>query len=240
MLNVGASPVYSPLYYGQFTPQQLSITGIRIATNEVLSSDNHWSLIRRSIWLSDSWHPLPVPHPDSWSWWSSWLCPRTVITVSCPMIGTRAGSGITRQLLRPSKHGKTGNLKSYFPIFLSFLGKWRTAGDLSPRSDTRLVLGRLQRPWYSGVCRGQYFVKKGNQGSNYLSRYLFSKVSSILLSLNRWLLCKVFFFNCEMRLKMITFSPRFSTKIMPPECLGSGSRFHRVQRSRGQPGQGRV
>ena len=132
MLDVGVSQVYSPPYYGQFTPQQLSITGVRIATNEVLSSDNHWSLIRRSIWLSDSWHPLPVPHPDSWSWWSSWLSPRTVITVSCSVIGTRAGSGITRQLLRPSKHGKTGNLKSYFPIFLSFLGKWRTAGDLSP------------------------------------------------------------------------------------------------------------
>ena len=94
---------------------------------ELLSCGSHWSLIHDSIWLSDSWHPLPVPHPDSWSPWSSWYSPRTVITVSCPVIG----AGIPQQLFRSSKHGKTGNVKSYFPIFLSFLGKWRTAGDLS-------------------------------------------------------------------------------------------------------------
>ena len=156
MSSVGAFRVYSPRYCSQFTPRQLSIQRSRSATNKVLSSDSHWSLIRRSIWLSDSWHPLPVPHPDSWSWWSSWLSPWTVITVSCSVIGTGAVSGITQQLFRPSKHGKTGNLKSYFQIFLSFLGKWRTAWDLSPWSDTRLVLGGHQRPWYSGVFRGGY------------------------------------------------------------------------------------
>ena len=44
---------------------------------------------------------------------------------------------------------------------------------ITNRSDTRLVLGRLQRPWYSGVCRGQYFVKKGTKDLTiYLGIYL--------------------------------------------------------------------
>ena len=136
----------------------------RIATNEVLSSDSHWSLIRRSIWLSDSWHPLPVPHPDSWSWWSSWLSPRTVVTVSCPVIGTRAGSGITRQLLFVLPNME--RLETLNHIFQSFCLFWENEEqqeeiyhlDLTP--DWCWLLGRLQRPWYSGVCRGKYFANK--------------------------------------------------------------------------------